>query len=77
MPSMGYFYFAEYIPQLYRVQVSQGNSFSNILITGNAPVRSVVKLEWCQAKCLQKAPCPVGADPADNFGKLNTAAIFF
>ena len=37
---------AEYIPQVYRAQVwqktqvSQGNSFSNILITGNAPVRS-------------------------------------
>ena len=37
---------AECIPQVYRVQVwqktqvSQGNSFSNILIIGNAPVRS-------------------------------------
>ena len=57
---------AEYIPQVYRAQVwqktqvSQGNNFSNILITGNAPVRLIMKLEWCQAKWLQKAPCPVG-----------------
>ena len=26
----------------------------------------VMKLEWCQAKCFQKAAYPVGADPADN-----------
>ena len=38
--------YSEYIPQVYRAQVcqktqvSQGNSFSNKLITGNAPVRS-------------------------------------
>ena len=46
MSTGSHFEIAEYIPQVYRAQVwqktqvSQGNSFSNILITGNAPVRS-------------------------------------
>ena len=37
----------------------------------------VMKLEWCQAKWLQKAPCPVGADPAHNLESWTEPPYFF
>ena len=37
----------------------------------------VMKLEWCQAKWRQKAPCPVGADPAQNLESWTEPPYFF
>ena len=77
------FGFAEYIPQVYKGRFGRKHRFHrvtvspNILITGNAPVRSRYETEWCQAKWLQKAPCPVGADPAHNLESWTEPPYFF
>ena len=60
-----------------KTQVSQGNSFSNILITGNAPVRSRYETWMVPSQMTSKGTLSSWSRSCSQFGKLNRAAIFF